>query len=225
MSHQKIMSSSCILTDGILLQQRSWVQCIAHWPPARSINGGTIPWSLWWSKLIINQVKGEYGVWHEDMIPYHHAAIKLVDSFDGFYISHVSHLLNIKVDILAALMVTLALPANTTYCLTVATHHLFCLKYGLEVSKVHTISTNFEHRDWWFSIINYVLHGILLDDPKEEAFVRWRSTQFYNDAMVKTLYPHSYDRLLLRCLSNLEAREVLKEATMTYVTLINQVQR
>ena len=115
---RKSCSSSCILTDGILLQQRSWVQCIAHWPPARSINGGTIPWSLWWSKLIINQVKGEYEVRHEDMIPYHHAAIKLVDSFDGLYISHVSHLLNTKVDILAALMVTLALPADTTYCLT-----------------------------------------------------------------------------------------------------------
>jgi len=42
------------------------------------------------SKLIINQVKGEYEVHHEDLIPYHHAAVKLVDSFDGFYISHVS---------------------------------------------------------------------------------------------------------------------------------------
>ena len=44
------------------------------------------------SKLIINQVKGEYEVCHEDLIPYYHAAIKLANSFDGFYISHVSHL-------------------------------------------------------------------------------------------------------------------------------------
>ena len=36
------------------------------------------------SKLIINQVKGEYEIRHEDLIPYHHAAIKLADSFDGF---------------------------------------------------------------------------------------------------------------------------------------------
>jgi len=36
------------------------------------------------SKLIISQVKGEYEVCHEDLIPYHHAAIKLADSFDGF---------------------------------------------------------------------------------------------------------------------------------------------
>ena len=88
------------------------------------------------SKLIINQVKGEYKVRDEDLIPYHHAAIKLVDSFDGFYISHVSRLLNTKVDVLAALTATLALPADTTYHLTVATRHLFCFKYGLEIREV-----------------------------------------------------------------------------------------
>jgi len=29
------------------------------------------------SKLIINQIKGEYEVYHEDLIPYHHLAIQL----------------------------------------------------------------------------------------------------------------------------------------------------
>jgi len=29
-------------------------------------------------KLIVNQVKGAYEVCHEDLIPYHHAAIKLL---------------------------------------------------------------------------------------------------------------------------------------------------
>ena len=31
------------------------------------------------SKLIFNQIKGEYEVRHENLIPYHHATIKLVD--------------------------------------------------------------------------------------------------------------------------------------------------
>jgi len=39
------------------------------------------------SKLNINQVKGEYEVHHEDLIPYYHVTIKLADSFDGFYIA------------------------------------------------------------------------------------------------------------------------------------------
>jgi len=79
-------------------------------------------------KLIINQVNGEYEVCHEDLIPYHHATIQLINTFEGFYISHVSRLQNIKADALAALATTLALPADTSYYLTVATRHLFCPK-------------------------------------------------------------------------------------------------
>ena len=97
--------------------------------------------------MIVNQVKGEYEVRYEDLIFYHHTTIKLANSFDGFYISHVSHLLNTKADALAALAATLALQTDTTYRLVVATCRLFSLKNGLEVSKVHTILTNFESRD------------------------------------------------------------------------------
>jgi len=99
------------------------------------------------SKLIINQVKSEYEVCHEDLMLYHHAVIQLANTFEGFYISHVSHLQNIKADALVALAATLSLPVDTNYHLTVATRHLFCLKYGLEVSEVHITSTNFEPRD------------------------------------------------------------------------------
>ena len=42
------------------------------------------------SKLIINQVKGEYVVRHRDLVPYYHIVTKMASSFDGFYISHVS---------------------------------------------------------------------------------------------------------------------------------------
>jgi len=34
------------------------------------------------SKLIINQVKGEYEVRHEDLVPYHHATIQLTNTFE-----------------------------------------------------------------------------------------------------------------------------------------------
>jgi len=99
------------------------------------------------SKLIVSQVKGEYEVYQEDLIPYHHEAIKLANSFDGFYISHVFRMLNTKADALAALTTTLALSTDTSYRLTVANRHLFCQKYSLKVIEVHTISTNFKPRD------------------------------------------------------------------------------
>ena len=58
---------------------------------------------------------GEYEVHHKDLVPYHHAAIQLANTFEGFYISHVFRLQNIKADALAALAATLALPADTSY--------------------------------------------------------------------------------------------------------------
>ena len=99
------------------------------------------------SKLIVIQIKGEYEVRHEDPIPYH-AAIQLANTFDGLYISHVSRLQNTNADALAALVATLALPADTSYRLTIATRYLFYLKYSLEVSEVHITSTTFKPRDW-----------------------------------------------------------------------------
>ena len=67
------------------------------------------------SKLIINQVKGEYEVRHEDLVPYYHTAVELANLFEGFYIGHVSRSQNTKADALAALATTLALPAGTEY--------------------------------------------------------------------------------------------------------------
>jgi len=108
-----------------LLQQHSGVQCFTHRPPARSTNGVQYLEAYSYSKLLVNQVKGEYEIRYEDLIPYHHATIKLVDSFYGFYIRHVSRLLNTKVDALAALRATVVLLANTTYRLTVAAPYSF----------------------------------------------------------------------------------------------------
>jgi len=41
------------------------------------------------SKLIINQVRKEYEVQHEDLVPYHNVTIIMVEKFENFYIDHV----------------------------------------------------------------------------------------------------------------------------------------
>jgi ribonuclease HI len=43
------------------------------------------------SKLIINQVRGEYEVRHEDLIHYHKATVNLAENFKIFYIDHLPH--------------------------------------------------------------------------------------------------------------------------------------
>ena len=89
----------------------------------------------------------------------------MANSFDGFYIGHVSRSQNIKADDLAALVATLALPIDTTYHLTVTTRHLVCPKYVLKTKEIHSISMDFEPRDWRFFLIDYALHDILPDGP------------------------------------------------------------
>jgi len=145
------------------------------------------------------------------LVSYYHAIIKMANSFDGFYIGHVSPFQNTKANALAALAATLALPIDTIYYFTVATRCLICPKHVLETNKVHVTSIGFELRDWRFLLIDYALHDKLPDYPKEAASIRRTSLHFYYDPIVKTLYHRLYDDILLCCLSNLEAQEVLKE--------------
>jgi len=95
----------------------------------------------------------------------------MANSFNGLYISHVSQFQNIKADALATLATTLALPINITYHLTAATRHLVYPKQMLETNEVHVTLIDFKPSDWWFSLIDYALHDILLDDPKEAASI------------------------------------------------------
>ena len=41
------------------------------------------------SKLIVNQVRGEYEVRHKDLVPYHNATIIMTEKFENLYIDHV----------------------------------------------------------------------------------------------------------------------------------------
>ena len=70
---------------------------------------------------------------------------------------------------MAVLVATMALSIDATYHLTVAARCLFYPKYALETNEVHATSTGFEPRGWQFFIIDYALHDILPDDPKEAA--------------------------------------------------------
>jgi len=62
------------------------------------------------SKLIVNQVREEYEVRHEDLVHYHNTTIYMIERFKNFYIEHVSHQQNVHADALASLAASLALP-------------------------------------------------------------------------------------------------------------------
>lgn len=100
---------------------------------------------------------------------------------------------------------------------------LLCLKYEhkielnsgnkWEANETHTIGFEFELRDWRFPYIDYVLHGILPEDPKEASTIwKKKAVHFYYNFEIRTLYKKYYARVLLCCLSKKEAHEAIEES-------------
>ena len=54
------------------------------------------------SKLIVSQVRGEYEVRHEDLVPYYNATVHMAGKFTNFYIDHVPRRQNAHADALAS---------------------------------------------------------------------------------------------------------------------------
>src|SRR5436190_13157968 len=61
------------------------------------------------SELIVNQLRGEYKVRSDDLIPYFNFALQMAEQFEGFYIGHVPRLDNTHADALASLATSLCL--------------------------------------------------------------------------------------------------------------------
>jgi len=54
------------------------------------------------SNLIVNQVRGEYEVRHEELMPYQHATINMEEKFRSLYIDYVPRQQNAHADVLAS---------------------------------------------------------------------------------------------------------------------------
>jgi len=68
------------------------------------------------------------------------------------------------------------------------------------------------------------LHGILPDDPKEAAAIRRKAPKFHYNAITRTLYRRSNNRILLRCHHIKSYRKHSKRLMMVCVELINLTQ-
>ena len=117
---------------------------------------------------------------------------------------------------------SLLLPARATERVFVYSRDLFCCKFALEdsrtprrnlkIKEVLETSKSLELKDWRFLYIDFILYGILPDDPKEAVAIRRKNSRFYYNAIMQTLYRRSYDGILLRCLPHKEVQKALKEA-------------
>src|SRR2546430_10702275 len=64
------------------------------------------------SELIVNQLRGEYEVRSNDLVPYFDSALQMAEQFEGFYIGHVPRQENTHADALAGLATSLCLQAG-----------------------------------------------------------------------------------------------------------------
>jgi len=86
-------------------------------------------------KLIVNPVRGEYGVRHENLVPYHNATNNMAEKLGIFYINHVPRQQNAHADTLASLSASLAPPTGATEKVLVHNRDLCYPKFSLEDSK------------------------------------------------------------------------------------------
>ena len=110
------------------------------------------------SKLIVNQVRGEYEVKHEDLVPYYNATISMAEKFRNLFIDHVPRQRNAHADALASLAASLALPAGVVEKILVYSHDLYCPRFAFEdhqkptgdcqVKEALDSSAGPEPRDW-----------------------------------------------------------------------------
>ncbi|XP_074299717.1 uncharacterized protein LOC141630871 [Silene latifolia] len=71
------------------------------------------------SKLVVNQVLGEYEVKKEYLIPYHQRALQMLNQLEDIHVAHVPRSANKLADALANLAATLALGAEESMQVTV----------------------------------------------------------------------------------------------------------
>ena len=87
------------------------------------------------SKLIINQVRGEHEVRHEDLVPYFNATISIAEKFENFYINHVPCQQNAHADALVSLAASLALPAGVVEKILVYNHTYIAQESFLRITR------------------------------------------------------------------------------------------
>ncbi|XP_074300412.1 uncharacterized protein LOC141631672 [Silene latifolia] len=123
------------------------------------------------SKLVVNQVLGEYEVKKEDLIPYHQQALQLLNQLDDIHVGHVPRSANKLADALANLAATLALGAEESMQVPVYNRWVVSLLEGEEnVDTTNMICVyTVDEDDWRQPIIDFLDHQKLPDDPRHKA--------------------------------------------------------
>ncbi|GFZ02402.1 hypothetical protein Acr_15g0010100 [Actinidia rufa] len=147
------------------------------------------------SKLIINQLLNIYEVRKPELVPYYNYATRMIGWLGGVTLEHVPRTKNRQADALTKLASSLALPdgkAHISICQRWVIPSHFDDEYN-DKMEANAISVfEIEKEDWRQSLIDYLQHGKLPENPHRRTDVRRRAPRFiyYNS----TLYRRSFER-------------------------------
>ena len=151
-------------------------------------------------------------------MPYYNKAQSLRQRFDICHITHIRRGENIRADALAGLAASMATQEGENMQITVCqrrilpplnTHQAVAECHRVVGSRISILKPPVG--DWRDPFIDYIMLGILPEDPRERVSIQRRAPNFHLDIPSKMLYRKSFNGVLLRCLSQQEAEETLKE--------------
>ncbi|XXG73076.1 hypothetical protein AAC387_Pa07g2054 [Persea americana] len=170
------------------------------------------------SQLIVNQMNKKYEIREPYLLPYYNKAQSLRQKFDICHITHIRRGENIRANALAGLVASMAIQEGENMQIAVCQRRILPpLNTHQAVVECHRVARSQLSilkppiGDWRDPFIDFIMLGILPEDPKERVSIQRRATNFHFDIPSKMLYRKSFNRVLLRCLSQQEAEETLKE--------------
>ncbi|XXG62700.1 hypothetical protein AAC387_Pa05g1015 [Persea americana] len=130
------------------------------------------------SQLIVNQMNQKYEIRKPDLLPYYNKAQSLPQKFDICHITHIRRGENIRADALAGLAASMAIQEEENMQIIVCqrrilpplnTHQAVAECHQVVGSRISILKLPIGN--WRDPFIDYIMFGILPEDPKEwEAF-------------------------------------------------------
>ena len=153
-------------------------------------------------QLVVRQIEDAYEAKGEKMILYLKKVQDLLKKFVLVQVRHIPRAENSRADTLAKLATASQEDLNKLTLVEHLAEHSIDLN-GVEVSPVMSESS------WMDPIWDYLIEGLLSNDPKEASKLRTRSTRF--TVHRGSLYKRGFFTPILKCIAGKDADYILRE--------------
>ncbi|GJT21766.1 reverse transcriptase domain-containing protein [Tanacetum coccineum] len=154
------------------------------------------------SQLLVNQIKGTYAAKQPTIREYLQKTKEALKDFDSYTIEHIRRNQNKKADALSKL-------ASMTFeHLTKEVLVEVLPKRSIEEKEIIQVETK-EGESWMTPIHEYLVSGLLPEDPKESRKIRVKAPQY--KLIRGNLYRRSFYTSWLRCVASPQTDDIVKE--------------